>query len=600
MAEPGSRLDHIALDFVAGAFGTLVAKPLRTGTFRLASHAPAVAGIAIGVGGLYALVLLAITTSDQLRAAMPLVWVPDAAGQAVLPAPLVPVVLLLVGIAMAVLLAGAQRCTWWLRMLSLGAALLILSVLVVNAAARDRGPALIVAMASLVAIAAACGWSWGRRWPLAADAALLIVLVEACLVACYRSFIAGGLGLDLPYEVIETRLILGWFILLASPLAFLGGLKTVAFGVTMCTWSADFTRRRLRLRPALVILGLLIAGELVLTLRSLATSETSSALTMGEHLAAVVLVGLSVAAWNLVRLIPPRSRRKELTSQGDDSDTSAAAPAATVEQASRSIALPVALAFLSAALIAFPVLLVRLLLVDVFPENPLLDSIAAVVTSDGFIAASRVAATVAVVVACVLLARRGRLLTAGLAAVSATMLAAFVLTQRGALLEHWAVSVAAIGDVGLALTIALLAIWTAQRRLCLVRVQFLILLALLSALVKEADFFAVPFALIAGVAASAFLIFGLVWGFLTDGGSAHEDSPAYPRDARLLIFLGQALFGISIVAWATIGRQSGESGLLSAFAAISVQTLGTAVIVATGCDGWRAMRAVDRSISNPG
>ena len=591
----------VARDFIAGALQALVVAPLRTGTFALSRHDGSTAAFAIVVGALYAMALMAIVFGEAIRATTELVTSQDATGRTVVPVPLIPAVLLLVGVAIALLLAGAQRCRWWLRILALASTTLVLGALVVDAAARDRGLALVIAILGLSGTVIACAWSWVASPPLAVHALVLVATVQACIIASYRCLVAGTEGIDLPYEVVETSAILGIFILLVTPLAFLGGLKTVAFGVSLCTWSSAFARTRLSLRSARVLMVFALVCAVVVAAWSASAMRWQQAAPgawlVRSYLLPVVLIAIAVGCWILVQRIPPRPgavlQAPASTPDGapdeDPVDGSGRVPEAIVDDAARTLALPTSLAFLASALIGVPLLLMRRLLVDIFPSNPFLDGLVIAVRGEGVLTATRLLACIGVAAACIWLARSGRSLMAGIAAISAVMLTAFVVIQPGGLLSGWPVSVDAMGDIGILLAIGLAIGSAVHRRLSMGQVQIILLIALLSMLVRQADFFTVPFSVIAGIAGSAFLIFGLVWGFLTDGGSAHRDSVGYPRNARMLIFLGQALFGISIVAWATIGRRSLDSQTLADFASISVQTLGTALIIATICYAWQVV-----------
>lgn len=587
-------------DFIVGALQAIVIQPLRTGTFALGRHDGSTAGFAIVVGVLYALALVAIIGGAWLRSAAELVSSQDATSRTVVPAPLIPAALLLIGVAIALLLAGAQRCRWWLRIGSLAIAILVLGALVVDAAARDRGPALTIAILGLTGTAVACAWSWVAAPPLAVQVLVLVGTVQACLAASFRSLVSGSEGFDLPYEVLETSAILAIFILLVTPLAFLGGLKTVAFGVSMCTWSAAFARTRLTLPAARILMVIVLASAGVVTgwsMWSLASgARAAGPWLLRAYLMPAVLIAVSIGCWRLVeRISERRTAVRQLSADhvaaahSGSPDGAGRVPEAIVDDAARILALPTSLAFLASALIGVPLLLLRRLLVDLFPSNPFLDGLVTVARSEEVLTASRWLACLGVAAGCIWLARTGRGLMAGIAALSAVMLTAFVLVQPHSPLGDWAWSVDAMGDLGALIAIALAVSLALRGRLSFGRVQVILLIALLSLLVRQADFFTVPLSFIAGIAGSAFLIFGLAWGFLTDGASAHRDSAGYPRNARMLIFLGQALFGISIVAWATIGRRTVDSQTLSDFAAISVQTLGTALILATICYAWQVI-----------
>jgi hypothetical protein len=147
--------------------------------------------------------------------------------------------------------------------------------------------------------------------------------------------------------------------------------------------------------------------------------------------------------------------------------------------------------------------------------------------------------------------------------------------------SEWAWSPEDFGDLGVLAAIVLSVWWLANRRWTPDRAGRLLLLVLMSALVRQAAILEVPLGLLLSASATALLIFGLSWGFLTGGSAVHEDSEHAHRDRRLLLFLGQSLYAIAIVAWAVIGKEIDALGTLSEVTALAVLTLGTSLILLT-------------------
>jgi hypothetical protein len=145
---------------------------------------------------------------------------------------------------------------------------------------------------------------------------------------------------------------------------------------------------------------------------------------------------------------------------------------------------------------------------------------------------------------------------------------------------EWMWTPSALGNVGVVCATVLSLVWTFTRRWDRSRATFILVLALMSALIRQADFFAVPLGFLIGASAAALLIVGLVWGFLVDGGDAHADTPGFPRDRRLLALLGTFLFAITVVAWAVIGKDVGMTAALAATSRLALVTLGSALVIA--------------------
>ena len=148
-------------------------------------------------------------------------------------------------------------------------------------------------------------------------------------------------------------------------------------------------------------------------------------------------------------------------------------------------------------------------------------------------------------------------------------------------LSSWAWTPEQFGDLGVVLA-GLLAIRAIARRTWNRDVAGLVLVVLLmSALMRQAAILEVPIGLLLSASATALLIFGLAWGFVTGGSSVHEDSAHAHRDRRLLLFLGQSLYGIALVAWAVIGKEVDALATLSEVTALALLTVGTSLILVT-------------------
>jgi len=155
---------------------------------------------------------------------------------------------------------------------------------------------------------------------------------------------------------------------------------------------------------------------------------------------------------------------------------------------------------------------------------------------------------------------------AAIAAVDAVVVGSLILTSKDAWFSAWSWTPADFGDIGVLTCAALAVYWTVTRRWVTDRAGLLLLILLMSALIRQAAILEVPLGFLISASAAGVLIFGLFWSFLTGGSATHEDSAHATRDRRLLLFLGESLYAIAIVAWAVIGKQTEASGHVACIA----------------------------------
>jgi hypothetical protein len=198
---------------------------------------------------------------------------------------------------------------------------------------------------------------------------------------------------------------------------------------------------------------------------------------------------------------------------------------------------------------------------------------------------------VALVLAAILLKRRRRPVLAAIAAVDAVVLASLQASTAGAALADWAWRPGDIGDIGVLVAAGAAVAWLARGHLSRQRAPFLLLLLVMSALVRQAAILEGPMGFLLSASATGLLVFGLFWSFLTGGSATHEDSRDAPRDRRLLIFLGESVYALAIVAWAVIGKEVDASGALARSTALAVLTLGTSLVLLTVFQQARIVRA---------
>lgn len=143
-------------------------------------------------------------------------------------------------------------------------------------------------------------------------------------------------------------------------------------------------------------------------------------------------------------------------------------------------------------------------------------------------------------------------------------------------------SVIAVGSIVLAIVLAV------RRQLDARRLALLTVALLLSAAAAWRDVLADPLSVLIGSGGIALVLFGFIWGFVTDADVTHHESTAYPRPARVLLFLANAVFGVTVLAFGTLARDLDAGINLDAFAQFGDQLLGTALILAGVMAVWVA------------
>lgn len=579
-------------EFLADVWRMVIFRPIRYGTLDLSAHARSVAGIAVGVAILYGLTVASIILANPLRSVSSLKTSATSSGFVTVPGLLVPAVLCLLGVAFGLLLAGSQRSPWWRRILYLvvvwGALVSITGIAVGVGSSR---PLSLTGAVLAVAILLYCGAMWSGRTRTAWDAVILVVLSSGILLAAHRSIVLQNLIGTESGELITVSFVLTQVASLALPIAFLSGVNSSAFGVSLIAWSgADIGRRAAAWLVAVVVI-VVLGWQWLSLAREIVDDTGVLGPLLREGLGATVLLALGAIVWRLAH----RGRRQRTTSSVD------------VAAASITVALPVAYgitspAFIGALLGALIASLGTLLPDQVVgPVGSLLD----IVGTNAFTITTRVLVVVGLVVGAVLLIRRGRALLGAIAAVDALVLATFFGVPVVA--PDWVWTPSSVGNVGLVAATGLALLWSARQAWDRSRLSFLLVLALLSALVRQADFFAVPIGFLIGASAVAVLIVGLVWGFLTDGGNVHQDAPGFPRDRRLLTVLGEFLFATTVVAWAVIGKDMQSSSALAGVSTQALLTLGSALIIcvvlasaAPGLRPWRQAHVEDAGVNSHG
>ncbi len=414
---------------------------------------------------------------------------------------------------------------------------------------------------------------WWGLTPAVVDFLVLFVLLEGAIVSAYRSTVVGQASSDLRFDIVTTALLLTYLTLLASPLAFSSGLSAVGVGVATLAWSGDFFRRRASTVTVLVLVVLMAAWQGWLSWQNALEGLAAEPAEWLRSMAGALLV--AAAGWAVWMWF---SGRRRVVADSDPRDDAVD----MVEQAGR-LGLPIGYGLQSAVIVTALLGMVSVGLAVLAPDATT-STIASIIDALSTMTAAtvvRCGVVAGLLVAAGFLGRRQRWTLAAVAAVDAVVIGSLIVMSGDAWLSSWAWTPERFGDLGVLLAGILTAHALLRRRWTHDRAGLVLFVLLMSALVRQAAILEVPIGLLLSSSATALLVFGLAWSFVTSGSSVHDDSAHAHRDRRLLFFLGQSLYGIAIVAWAVIGKEVDALATLTEVTALAVLTLGTSLILLT-------------------
>jgi hypothetical protein len=444
-----------------------------------------------------------------------------------------------------------------------------------------------VALVTLTVVRHRRGFAWWE-FPL-----VLALVAAAAIVALGRSAQqSAAFGLD--FGPPTASLVMSSIGQLAVPAALAAGVAVAEFAITASTAAVGALQKApapasaptsppvpaaVRAVPVLLLVAFLLVAawrvaELVLAL----LLDVGAALDPRDLPLSAAIVGVvALLWWALAR------------ARGDS-----AARISTVMSHLDTVAFPVAVA-LTVTLAPVVALLLFVQVLTAWGVDPVATG-GALVLADALrsslaLAVVRLGVGLGLIVLAVLLARRGRRGSPELLAAIGVMA---ILSAAPSVLESrlpW--SSPALAVVVALATIMLAIVLAARRRLAARPLALLLTALLLSAAAAWRDVLADPLSAVIGASGLALVLFGFVWGFLTDADVTHGDSRAYPRPTRVLLFLANAVFGVTVLAYGALAR-SVDAGIdLDAFAQFGDELLGTAVILAAVMAVWAATMSAD-------
>ncbi|QIG44364.1 hypothetical protein G5V58_17680 [Nocardioides anomalus] len=535
--------------------------PVRGGRLRPDRWPPGLAAIVSLAGASFVAAAALVLTGPTLRRQSDLVS--GLSGDLVYPRWTTPVFLALVVVTLALLHAASLHLSPWLRL-----GVLLFVVLAVLASALDtyddnRPAALVSASgALLLVLLTAARWRAAFRWW---EFVVSLVVIGATLGVATR--LVGDRAQPFGFDPTPTSLVQMAQLVssLSVPFTFVAGLAFAQLAVLLTRQVGAVVDERVGPTPLLgVVVGVVAVVQVVLVVLHLRVPTGSGSSHVAELGAAGLLLVLALALGVGVVL---RSARAE-TGVLDRLDDAVA-----------TLAFPVAAA-LSASVLAALVLTRVDTQIARFTggERLYLDDAADALFKSATVAWTRVLIALGLL-AWALWQRHRRPLPATFAAAIGTVILVTAVGRASDRAVDLPWTSEALTDVAGVLWLVVLLALAATRRLDRRRLVAVGTALGLSLAYSVRSTFDAPFVTVLGLGASAAVFLGVVWATLTDADEANGDSERYPRPARVLFFLANALLAMSTLAFLAVADTEGLGIDVSAFGTLGDDFLGTGLLL---------------------
>lgn len=570
---------RFARDAVLGFGREFLWKELREGAISLRGLSPAMSAVVVLSALLLVVGTISFAVGDVLRTGQELIVIPNGTpGRGTLvPGPLVPATFGALAIGCALLLAGALHAPPAVRLgvlalyTALAAALAGLSVALEGTSRIPGWPALALILAVFATFAA----RWRRAPRPGLEFALLLVLAAGTFAISAAGLFRSDAITGSSFALQQLGLLLGLLVGLTLPLVVVAGLDAVGFGLDAAGWAVRFVGDRLGSRAVYVALAALLAWR-AWDLARLVAAEAGRrpVADLGpEILGSGILVAAILALALAIGRLDPRARA------GDTAEDA-------LDHGSARVRLPLGIAYGGVPFLLVPVLLVLngLAYFGVAGDTGVfaaVDAVASFMGRDETITLYRVLLGVVLLGIATWLARRGSTpLALFIGAVGVNDLITHGFARVDALSPLLWQGAVPIDVAWNALFLGTAAWWAIRRTLTRTRVERIFFLVLLGAVLNHFDVFADPLSPLLGFAGVGFIVFGLVWGFLTGGGWANEHSSRFPRSSRVFLYLGYSLLSVAILNWFSVTHDIDELGAMTAAGENGVALLGYPLLYA--------------------
>ncbi len=478
------------------------------------------------------------------------------------PDALIWLLVFLLAFCLALLTTAAIHGPWWLSVLGLLSVGLLLGAWSI-ATSTTRGVVLAAGLPLLVMAAMIVLLVTRRRRGLAWwEFPLVLGLIGLVLTLCLHAFAASDRLLGFRFAPIFVDQTLSLLTFLVLPAAFAAGAAVAEIAVGLTLVATRTAQRRTAGRWPYVVLAAVVMLRVVQEGRRLSAFDPVNS----GWIAVLPAVGLVAAfaglGWLISRFAPV-----------------GVVPVASLPDDLGRIAVPVGAAVIAMMLPVYVFLFGFQIVVGLSPRaapggfdpSPLVDRLV-----DGF----RVALGVLLVGLALWQARRGR---AGLALVlggAGLMLAALgVRLLTGYRWALWLDPDAFVSVV--TVVVVVIGLWLLARRgLSRDRAVGLAAVLALAVLLSVRSVIVDPFGVLLGYGGVAFVLFGVIWDFLTGSGWANTDGRRIRQPVRVLLALGYPLLTVTIVAADALIRRPRTFSDVNAFAELGELVLGTSLLAA--------------------
>lgn len=111
-------------------------------------------------------------------------------------------------------------------------------------------------------------------------------------------------------------------------------------------------------------------------------------------------------------------------------------------------------------------------------------------------------------------------------------------------------------------------IWLLGGHLTPERMQGLLFVLVITALLRQAELIADPFSPFFGLAGAGIIALGIIWDSLTAGSWTNRDSAGLPRPSRIFLYLGYVLFSVAVINWVVAAHDLSQTSFFTGEAAL--------------------------------
>jgi hypothetical protein len=478
------------------------------------------------------------------------------------PDALVWLLVLLLAFCLALLTTAAIHGPWWLSVLGLLSVGLLLGAWSITTT-TTRGVVVAVGIPVLALAAILVLLVLRRRRGLAWwEFPLVLGVIGLALALCLQAFASAERLLGFRFAPVFVDQTLNLLTFLVLPAAFAAGAAVAEIAVGLTLVATRTAQRRTAGRWPYVVLGAVLVLRLAQEGRRLSGFDPVDSGWIAV-LPAVGLVALFAGlGWLVSRFAPV-----------------GAVPVASLPDDLGRIAVPVGAAVIAMLLPVYVFLFGFQIVVGLnpgaapggFDPSPLVDRLV-----DGF----RVALGVLLVGLALWQARRGRAGPALVLGGAGLMLAA--LGVRLLTGYRWALWLDPDAFVSVVTVVVLvIGLWLlARRALSRDRAIGLAAVLALAVLLSVRSVIVDPFGALLGYGGVAFVLFGVIWDFLTGSSWANTDGRRLRQPVRVLLALGYPLLTVTIVAADALIRRPRTFSDVNAFAELGELVLGTSLLAA--------------------